>query len=195
MGASSCIIISSSVSEGGADVEERLGFIHGEMELKVLILFILRRLPERAAFDELTDMTLLTDGAIDYFDFTESLSDLERTGHVDKDGDGYLITEKGKVNGEAMETSLPYSVRVRAEKAAATLANLQRRRGMIEASHRMRNRGGFTVHLAMSDGLGPILSLDLLTGDDKQSALIEENFKKNAEKLYGKIVELLMNEL
>lgn len=176
-------------------MEERFGFIHSEMELKVLILFILRRLPERAAFQELTDMTLLTDGAIDYFDFTEALSDLTRTGHVDKTEDGYLVTEKGKVNGEAMETSLPYSVRVRAEKAAATLANLQRRRGMIEASHRMRSRGGFTVHLAMSDGLGTILSLDLLTGDDKQAAAIEENFKKNAEKLYGKLVELLLEEV
>ncbi len=175
-------------------MEERLGFIHSEMELKVLILFILRRLPERAAFQELTDMTLLTDGAIEYFDFTESLSDLVRTGHVDKNDEGYLVTEKGRVNGEAMESSLPYSVRVRAEKAAETLANLQRRRGMIEASHRMRNRGGFTVHLAMSDGLGPVLSMDLLTGDDKQSAVIEENFKKNAEKLYGKIVELLLEE-
>ena len=105
-------------------MEERLGFIHGEMELKVLILFILRRLPERAAWEELTDMTLLTDGAIGYFDFSESLSDLVSTGHVDKNDDGYLITGKGKQNGEAMESSLPYTVRVRAEKAAATLASL-----------------------------------------------------------------------
>ena len=173
-------------------MENRLGFIHSEMELKVLILFILRRLPERAAFEELTDMTLLTDGAIDYFDFTESLADLVRTGHVDVNDDGYLITDKGRVNGETMETSLPYSVRVRAEKAASTLANLQRRRSMITASHQMRSRGGFTVKLSMSDGMGPILSLELLTGDARQSELIEENFKKNAEKLYGKLIDLLM---
>lgn len=183
---------SRKTAKGDVKVENRLGFIHSEMELKVLILFILRRLPERAAFQELTDMTLLTDGAIDYFDFTQSLSDLVDTEHVSLTEDGYLITEKGRVNGEAMESSLPYSVRVRAEKAASTLANLQRRRSMITASHEMRSRGGFTVKLSMSDGMGPILSLELLTGDDKQSEQIEENFKKNAEKLYGRIVELLM---
>ena len=160
-------------------MEKRYGFIRGEMELKILILFILRRLPERATFEELTDMTLLTDGAIDYFDFTQVLADLERTGHIEK-------------NGEAMESDIPYSVRIRAEKAASTLADLQRRRSMIEASHEMRRRGGFTVHLSMSDGMGPIMTLDLLTGDDKQSAQIEENFKKNAEKLYGKIIDLLL---
>ena len=169
---------SRKTAKGDVKVENRLGFIHSEMELKVLILFILRRLPERAAFQELTDMTLLTDGAIDYFDFTQSLSDLVDTEHVSLTEDGYLITEKGRVNGEAMESSLPYSVRVRAEKAAS--------------SHEMRSRGGFTVKLSMSDGMGPILSLELLTGDDKQSEQIEENFKKNAEKLYVRIVELLM---
>ncbi len=174
-------------------MEERLGFIHTEMELKVLILFILRRLPERAAWEELTDMTLLTDGAIDYFDFSQALSDLVDTGHADKNEDGYLVTEKGRQNGEAMESVLPYSVRVRAEKAAATLANLQRRRSMITASHQMRSRGGFTVNLSMSDGMGPILSLELLTGDLAQSEQIEANFRENAEKLYGRIVELLLN--
>ncbi len=173
-------------------MEKRYGFIRGEMELKILILFILRRLPERATFEELTDMTLLTDGAIDYFDFTQVLADLERTGHIEKNDEGYAITDRGRVNGEAMESDIPYSVRIRAEKAASTLADLQRRRSMIEASHEMRRRGGFTVHLSMSDGMGPIMTLDLLTGDDKQSAQIEENFKKNAEKLYGKIIDLLL---
>ena len=175
-------------------MEGQLGFIRTEMDLKVLILFILRRLPEAANWDELTDMTLLCDGAIGYFDFSECLTDLVRTEHVEKKAEGYVITEKGRVNGEAMESTLPYSVRIRAEKAAATLASLQRRRGMIEASHEMRTRGGFTVHLGLSDGMGPILSMDLLTGNGKQAAQMEENFKKNAEKLYGKIVELLLNE-
>ncbi len=175
-------------------MEGRRGFIQTEMELKVLILFILRRLPEAAAWDELTDMTLLCDSAIGYFDFTECLADLVSTEHVEKTDEGYRATKKGRVNGETMESSLPYSVRVRAEKAAAALSNLQRRRSMIRASHEMRSRGGFTVHLSMSDGIGPVMELELLTGDDKQSELIEENFKKNAEKLYGKIVELLMEE-
>ena len=89
------------------------------MELKVLILFILRRLPQAATWEELTDATLLTDTAIGYFDFSECMTDLVRTEHIAKSDDGYTVTEKGRENGEAMESSLPYSVRVRAEKAAA----------------------------------------------------------------------------
>ncbi|MGM9522028.1 MAG: DUF4364 family protein [Oscillospiraceae bacterium] len=179
-------------------MEGRFGFIQSEMDLKVLILFILRRLPEPAARDELTDITLLCDGAIGYFDFSECLTDLTRTGHISvetrPDNDYYSITEKGRINGEATESGLPYSVRMRAEKAASTLANIQRRNAMIKASHEMRMRGGFTVKLSMSDGIGPIISMDLLVGDDKQAAAIESRFKKNAESIYSKIIDILLDK-
>ncbi len=164
------------------------------MELKVLILFILRRLPQAATWEELTDATLLTDTAIGYFDFSECMTDLVRTEHIAKSDDGYTVTEKGRENGEAMESSLPYSVRVRAERAAGTLSDVLRRRSMIKASHELRSRGGLTVHLSMSDGLGPVLNMDLLTGDNEQAAKIEGNFKRNAEKLYLRIMELLMED-
>ncbi len=175
-------------------MEGQLGFIRTEMDLKVLILFILRRLPEAAAWEELTDITLLSDTAIGYFDFSECLADLVRTEHVEKSDSGYTVTEKGRVNGETMESTLPYSVRIRAEKAAAALSEAQRRRSMIKAGHELRSRGGLTVHLSMSDGVGPVIDLQLLTGDSEQAEKIEENFRKNAEKLYGKIVELLTEE-
>lgn len=175
-------------------MEGRFGFIQSEMELKVLILYILRRLPEAASWEELTDTTLLTDSAIGYFDFSECAADLIRTGHVEKTGDGYTVTAKGRENGEAMESTLPYSVRVRADKAAAALSDVQRRRGMIKTSHEMRVCGGLTVHLSMSDGVGPVMDLQLLAGDEKRAARIESNFKKNAEKLYQKIITLLSDD-
>lgn len=175
-------------------MEGRLGFVQSEMDLKVLILYILRRLPEAASWEELTDTTLLTDSGIGYFDFSECVADLVRTEHIEKSEAGYTVTEKGRQNGEAMESSLSYSVRVRADKAAAALSEVQRRRGMIRATHELRSRGGFTVHLSMSDGVGPILDLQLLTGDEKQTAKIEGNFKKNAEKLYQKMIKLLSEE-
>ena len=169
-----------------------LGFIRSEMDLKVLILFILSRLPAPVSRDELTDVTLLCDSAIGYFEFSECLADLVRTDHVSVENDSYSITEKGRVNGKATESSLPYSVRIRAEKASRTLSNVLQREAMISASHEMRRRGGFTVKLSMSDGVGTIISMEILAGDDKQSTTIEKNFRKNAESIYSKIISLLL---
>ena len=145
-------------------MEGNFGFIRSEMDLKVLILFILRRLPEPVSRSELTDITLLCDNAIGYFEFSECLADLLRTEHISADQEMYQITEKGRTNGEATESGLPFSVRIRAEKAVSTLADMQRRNSMIKASHEMRRRGGFTVKLSMSDGIGPVITMELLTG-------------------------------
>lgn len=175
-------------------MEGKFGFIHEEMDLKVLILLILRRLPEAVPHETLSDIILLCDGAIGYFEFTECIADLIETEHITESKGKYMITEKGRENGEVTESGLPYSVRIRAEQAATTLAHIQRRSALITATHEMRRRGGYTVKLAMSDGLGPIISMDLLAGNDKQAIILEKNFKKNAESIYNKIIKILTEE-
>ena len=46
------------------------GFIHEKLEIKVLILFILRRLPEPILLDDLIELAMCDDG-ISYFEFME----------------------------------------------------------------------------------------------------------------------------
>ena len=93
------------------------GFIHDKLEIKFLILYIAARVIEPVPFDTLLDLTLCDD-AIDYFDFSECLADLVKTGHLTLDelSGLYAITDKGRRNSEICETSLPYSVRLRCDK-------------------------------------------------------------------------------
>lgn len=176
-------------------MEPRYGFIHDEMELKILILYVIRRVSVPVPRNELTDLVLLCDDGIGYFEFTECLFDLIKTGHVREEEGSYLLTQKGLENGEATEKSIPYSVRIRAEKACATVKQLLERDSMIHATHELRQLGGFTVKLTMGDGMGDLIDLELLCGDADQAKKIESNFRKHAEKLYGKIIDLLMSEV
>ena len=93
------------------------GFIHDKLEIKFLILYIAARVIEPVPFDTLLDLTLCDD-AIDYFDFSECLADLVKTGHLTLDelSGLYAITDKGRRTSEICETSLPYSVRLRCDK-------------------------------------------------------------------------------
>jgi len=92
------------------------GFIQDKLEIKFLILYIAARVEEPVPFDTLLDLTLCDD-AIDYFDFSECLTDLVRTEHLTLSDSGlYSLTEKGARNGAACESSLPYSVRQRCDK-------------------------------------------------------------------------------
>ena len=175
-------------------MEPRFGFIHDEMELKVLILYLLRRIDRAVPRNELTDATLLCDEGIGYFEFSDCLADLVRTEHVAEAEGSYFLTAKGIENGAATADSIPYSVRIRAEKAASATRQLIDRSSLIKTGHELRQLGGLTVHLALSDGVGQLIDLSLLCGDEKQAERIEANFRRNAEKLYGKVLELMLGE-
>ncbi len=177
----------------GADMESRFGFIHDKLDIKILILFVLRRLSEPVTLDKLAELTLC-DGGISYFDFAECVDELITTGHIEADGDSYTITEKGIRNGSITENGLPYSVRVKAEKSA-TAANAQlRRQSMITTSRSIRRGGGYSVDLSLSDGMGEILSLELYAANEAQAIDIEKGFRERAESVFNVIIEELLKK-
>lgn len=168
---------------------EQFGFIHEKLDIKILILYILRRLPGVVEPEVLIELAQC-DGGIGYFDYSDCLSELVETEHVKETEEGYEITEKGARNADAVESSLPYSVRSKAEKLLAPVAERLRRAAMLTARHEMGDNGCI-VTLAMSDGVGEVFSLKLLCGGEEQAKLMEKNFKKDAEGFYQQIVEML----
>ena len=95
------------------------GFIRDKLEIKFLILYIAARVMEPLPLEGMQELTMCDD-AIDYFDFSVCLADLVKTEHLYLTEDNkYGITPKGLKNSEICESSLPYSVRMRAEKNIA----------------------------------------------------------------------------
>ena len=168
---------------------DNFGFIHEKLDIKILILFILRRLPGTVDPETLMELCQC-DGGIGYFDYSDCLSELVATGHVEENGDGYRITEKGARNADAVESSLPYSVRVKAARLLAPVEERLRREAMIVARHESGGAGCF-VELGMSDGKGDIARLRLLCADEEQARRIEKRFRRDAEGYYQRIMEML----
>ena len=83
------------------------GFIHDKLEIKFLILYIAARVSEPLPPEGMQELTMCDDG-IGYFDFSECLNDLVKTGHLTLSEDGlYSITDKGIRNSQICESSLP----------------------------------------------------------------------------------------
>ena len=167
------------------------GTMREKLDIKLLILFILRRLPGAVDAETLAGLAL-ADGTVGYFEYAECLSELVDSGLAEQSLPGYRITEKGDRNCEIVESSLPYTVRSRLEKKLKPLAEIMRRRAMITAEHE-RGEDGCRVHLAMSDGVSTVLDMYLLCGEE-QSEKIEEHFRRGAEKCYTDIMELLLSD-
>ena len=169
---------------------DNFGFIHEKLDIKILILFILRRLPGTVDPETLLELCQCDEG-IGYFDYSDCLNDLVETGHITESEEGYAITEKGARNADAVESSLPYSVRSKALRLLAPVEERLRRAAMITARHTL-SEDGCTVELAMGDGKGELIHLRLLCADEEQAGTLEKHFRKNAEGYYQKIIGLLM---
>ena len=112
------------------------------------------------------------------------------TGHITDNDDRYEITPLGRDDGAVMESSLPVSVRARADMAMLPVADRVSREAMIRADHEQTD-SGCMVHLSLSDGKGELLELSAVVGNEDQAKRMERNFRWNAEELYMRIMSLL----
>ncbi len=172
---------------------DRLGFIHEKLDIKILILFILRRLPGAVNPNVLGDLCRECDDAFGYFDYSDCLAELIDGGLILESEEGLTIAEKGSFSVDQVETSLPYSVRAKAVKLLEPVRKQLLRLSMIRAGHETE-KGGCFVSLAMSDGEGDIIDLRLLCGGEEHAKKIEKNFRKNAESYYQRIIDMLSEE-
>ncbi len=167
----------------------RYGFIHEKLDIKILILFILSRLSGEVEPETLAELCQCDEG-VGYFDYSDCLAELLETEHVSETEDGYTITDKGRRNAQAVESSLPFSVRNKAIKLIAPVEERLRRAAMIGASHTVED-GACTVRLSMSDGKGELINLSFLCLDEAQAKQIEKNFRRGAEGYYQRIVRMM----
>jgi len=172
-------------------MKRNYSLIHEKTEIKMLILFILCRLPEPVSFEAITELTMCEDG-ISYFDLVDCLTDLVKTEHLLFTDGKYSVTERGVRNGKITENGLPFSVRMHAENMAFDFRSRQNRNDMIKTSHQLGPDGSCKVSLSLADGLGEIISLEMFAVNEQQALELEKGFRKNAESVYNAMVGVML---
>ena len=170
------------------------GFINDNLEIKFLILYIAARVAGPVPFEALQDLSMC-DGGVDYFAFSQCLADLVRTEHLTLDAAGlYAITEKGRQNSAACESSLPYTVRMQVERNLVAHNERLKRRELVEARVEERSEGGYIVELSLRDELDELMGLRLLVTRQEMAQDLQKRFQDRAEELYTKIMGVLWEE-
>jgi hypothetical protein len=172
---------------------DHFGFIHEKLDIKILILFILRRLPGTVEPSTLGDLCRQCDDGVGYFDYSDCLGELMLSGHVVGEDEEYAITDKGLRNSREVESSLPFSVRSKALRLIAPVEERLARAAMIRTDS-VTDEEGCHVRLAMSDGKGEIISMSLLCAGEEQAKTMKKTFRRSAEEIYQRIVEILCEE-
>ncbi len=169
------------------------GFIRDKLDIKILLLYILEKLPGPVEPVILSDLALF-DGGFTWFDYTDCLAELVETGHVAETDGRYEITEKGRRNVAAVGTSIPYSVRAKADRLTAPVVSRMRRERQIETASEPQEDGTVSVSLRLSDGVGEVIALRLTVPDGELAAAVESRFRTGAETIANKVIDLLTAE-
>ena len=174
-------------------MENAVGFIRDKLDIKILILFILEKLPRPVEPATLSDLTLF-DGGFTWFDYTDCLGELIKTEHVVEEDGRFAITDKGRRNVNTVASSLPYTVRAKAERLTAPVAAAMRRSSMIETAVE-ESSGGRIVSLRLSDGVGEILSMRLAVPDEDMARAMEKRFRADAEDICNQVIQILTEQV
>ena len=150
-------------------------------------------IPGDASSPEAMQELAMIDDGVDFFDFSECMNDLVTSGHLTLSEDGlYAITEKGLRNGQICESSLPYSVRLAADKNITVFNQKLRRRAQIRSEITPRPNGTYTVSLAFCDEQdSPLLKMELMVPKEVMAKDLADRFRKNTEQLYASVINAL----
>ena len=169
----------------------RTGFIQNELDLKLLVLYIMARAAAPITFLQLLDLALC-DAGVDYFSLTEAVGHMVETGQLERDEEQhYSITDKGRRNSEICESSLPYSIRMRCDENLVRLNDVLKRAALVQTDLKPNGDGTCTVRLFFSDDSGPLMDLKLLSPSLRQGQLLSARFHDTPESIYHDIMALL----
>ena len=167
-----------------------VGFIQNELDLKLLVLYIMSRAAGPITFLQLLDLALC-DAGVDYFSLTQAVDHMVETGQLSKEDERYSITEKGRRNSEICENSLPYSVRMHCDENLVKVNEALRREAQVQSKILENEDGTNTLHLQLNDVGSPLLVLDLLVPGPTQAIARSQRFQADPAGLYHAIVALL----
>lgn len=172
----------------------RRGFIRTKDEIKFLVLYAMQFLDFPVTFEVIVDLCTWCDDGFSYFELHEAFGEMVESGHIsntDSAGDPlYQITALGREAAQLFERDLPYTVREAAQASALRVVRQLRRAAAIGVTVEERGEHDLVVELGLED----VFSLRMNVVSRSQAALLERNFRRNAEKIYQVLLDALVQE-
>ncbi len=167
-----------------------IGFIQNELDLKLLVLYIMAHLAQPVTFPQLLELAMC-DAGVDYFSLTQAVEHMVETGQLAREGERYSITEKGKRNSEICQSSLPYSVRMHCDENLVKVNDTLLKEAQVQSFVRDGEDGTCTLELQFCDSSSPLLNLSLLVSDRATALSMAQTFRQDPGGIYHAVIALL----
>lgn len=165
-------------------------------ENKVLILYILNKITDGIKSDNLYKIVSAANN-INYFYFQELLTDLIATnlvGSFTKDEDTFIkITSEGQNSLSLTKSLLPGILKLKADNIFKEEISDIAEESSIVTEYIPKNENNYTVKCKIVEKNETLFELSTFAGSRDRAKQISDNWKNNANIIYPKIINLLLN--
>ena len=164
-------------------------------ENKVLILYLINKLPDGIKSDNLFKIVSSTNG-INYFYFQELLSDLIATnlvGSFTKDEDTFIkITSEGENSLSLTKSLLPGILKLKADNVFKDEISEIVEESSIITEYIPKDENNYTVKCKIVEKNETLFEISAFAGSRERAKQISDNWKNNANTIYPKIIDILL---
>lgn len=161
-------------------------------ENKVLILYILNKLKAPINNDALMQLVLSIQD-MNYFYFQQFLLDLLEDKYIKEKDSLYEITELGKETLKLTEDLLPGIIKFRVDNGIKEELDEIKNEVAISSEFVVDDDNNFIVKCKIVENNTTIFEISTFAGSREQAKLISENWEQNANDIYPKMMNLLVN--
>ena len=187
------------------------GGLTNDFEVKILICFLLDSLKKNSpgaalsdgeqpglSFDELNEIFQET-GLVNYFEFAESMSELEKTEHIrrqmtpDGEKEIFVITEVGSITAQTFQKTLPLTVREKTLETARHLTEVQKCMDEVDVIYHPVS-DGYILQLTIRDIGSDLLNLNVFLPTEEECILVKEHIQNDPAEVYSRILTALIEK-
>ena len=166
-------------------------------EKKALILYIMNIISKPISNAALLEIIISIDN-MNYFYFQQFLLDLIENNYIvkyEKDGISlYKLTKEGKQALKLTQDIIPGIIKFKIDNTFKDTLNKFEEKTSVTSDFIPQSENEYSVKCKISEGNQILFDLQLYAGSREQAKIITENWNKNAEELYPKIIELLTHK-
>ena len=167
--------------------------------IQYIILFTLAKAGRTVTHSQLTCLTLDRCN-INFANFEIALDNLVNIGYITKEESEieenmplYSLSEKGIEANGFFETSIPIYIRDQISEYIVPFFEQEKLKKSVKAKLVQVSENEFCAECGIYDSQSALMELSFY-GDRKTSAAMVRNFKKNPEKIYTAVMEMLLDE-
>ncbi len=164
----------------------RFGFIHTKEDIKFLVLYCMGLLTDPVTFDTVVDLCTACDDGFGWFDLKVAFDEMVASGHIDTVEGLFQVTTKGTEAATLFDNRLPHTVKEAARKSALRITGVLRRNAVVTTHTERTASGDYAVTMTLED----VYTVQLYAPSAEAAARMEQQFKRNAEEMYPKVLEI-----